>query len=63
MAEEKSRYVGLGNSKKEKTYFSEHLLNTVHEYGGRFLKKDKAGWFIVDSGTARKKRSQGLREK
>ncbi len=64
VAEEKSRYVGLGNSKKEKTYFSEHILRTVHNYGGRFLKKDKAGkWFVVDNDVARTKCSQALREK
>lgn len=67
VADEKNRYTGLGNSKKEKTYFSEHIVKTVHSYGGRFLQQKKikgtVTWFIVDFDVARKKCSQALRER
>lgn len=66
VAKEKDRYISLGNSKKEKKRFSEHIVSTVHSYGGRFLVKEdnnrNNNWIIADPKAARKKCSQALRE-
>jgi len=61
----KPRYIALGSSKKKKKQFSEHLMHTVMEYGGRFLvcHQGKIGvWTEADLATSRKKCSQALRE-
>ncbi len=66
VSKEKERYTRLGNSKKEKKRFSEHIVNAVHSYGGKFLVKEDNNrnndWIIADPKAARKKCSQALRE-
>jgi len=51
--------------KKHKTKISKELIDKIHQYGGRFLQKEKgkAGkWYVVHDKVARKKASQALRE-
>ena len=54
----------LAADKTAKTPISQELVDTVHEWGGRFLKLDSKEnkWFEIDEVTARKKCSQTLRE-
>jgi len=52
--------------KDEKTKWAELLVESVHQYGGRFLEKDKTPegdkWYIVPDIVARRKAGQALRE-
>jgi hypothetical protein len=52
------------SDKSEKTNLSQHLVNYVHSYGGRFVKQEKntGRWYIVSNIVARRKASQALRE-
>lgn len=48
----------------EKYGCSKNIVQQVHDWGGRFLKKNESDqWFEVDDAVARKKASQALREK
>ena len=55
-------YASIGENKDEKTALSQCLVDYVHGYKGRFLEKDKSGWFEVPNIVARRKASQALRE-
>ena len=59
----KKSYRKIG-SKAAKTDLSRAIVDHVHKYGGRFLKKDaKLGqYYVLTSEEARKKTSQCLRE-
>lgn len=48
--------------KDERTVIAQGLVDRVHAWGGKFLKKDSHGWYVVDNHTARTKCSQALRE-
>ena len=48
--------------KKDKTSITNQLVSLVKERGGRFLKKEEAGWFVVDDEKARLKVSHGFRD-
>lgn len=48
--------------KAGRTGVAQRLVDQVHAWGGRFLKKDKKGWYQVHNHTARTKCSQALRE-
>ena len=52
------------SDKSEKTELSQHLVNFVHSYGGRFVKQEKGTgrWYVVSNLIARRKASQALRE-
>jgi len=52
------------SNKSEKTDLSQHLVNFVHSYGGRFVKQEKGTdrWYVVSNLVARRKASQALRE-
>lgn len=52
------------SGKSEKTDLSQHLVNFVHGYGGRFVKQEKSTgrWYVVSNMVARRKASQALRE-
>lgn len=52
----------MTTDKTGKTAVSQQLVDEVHEWGGRFLKKNSSGWFEVDSKKAREKCGQLLRE-
>ena len=54
----------LAASKNEKTMISQQLVDIVHAWGGRFLRKDKTTemWYEVHRHTARTKAGQTLRE-
>lgn len=58
----RSWYVSIGENKDEKTALSQCLVDFVHNYQGRFLEKDKSGWYEVPNIVARRKASQALRE-
>lgn len=50
-------------SQKGKKAISQQLVQTVKDWGGRFVDRDEDGkWYIVDDSIARKKASQTLRE-
>lgn len=49
-------------NKFEKTEIAEKIVNSIHESGGRFLKKDKAGWIEVEHTAAREKISHFFRQ-
>jgi len=50
-------------AKTDKTDLSRSIVAYVHNYGGRFLKKDKNGrYYVMTMAEARKKTSQALRE-
>lgn len=49
-------------SKADCTLIAQQLVLDVRAWGGRFLKKDKSGWYVVHNHTARTKCSQALRE-
>ena len=55
------RYISLGNN-DQKTELSLAVVKFVHNKGGRFLKKDPGGWYVVEDNEARKKASQALRD-
>lgn len=55
-------YLSIGDNKDEKTALSQLLVDYVHGYNGRFLEKDKNGWYVVPNIVARRKASQALRE-
>lgn len=55
-------YLSIGENKDEKTALSQCLVDYVHSYKGRFLEKDKNGWYEVPNIVARRKASQALRE-
>ena len=55
-------YNSIGENKDEKTTLSQCLVDYVHSYKGRFLEKDKNGWYEVLNIVARRKASQALRE-
>jgi hypothetical protein len=51
-------------SKTDKTMIAKVVVNYVHSYGGRFLKQDKDGRYLVmTKSEARRKTSQAFREK
>lgn len=51
------------SSIRTKTAIAQTLVDTVGEWGGRFLSEDESGcWYIVDNKTARSKASQALRD-
>jgi hypothetical protein len=52
------------SDKSEKTELSQHLVNFVHSYQGRFVKQEKGTgrWYVVSNLVARRKASQALRE-
>jgi len=54
----------LAASKKDKTVISQELVDRVHAWGGRFLRKETASqtWYEVHQHTARTKAGQTLRE-
>ena len=59
----KLRGVYEASVRKDKKQISLDLVDTVHEYGGRFMRKEQDGkWYEVDHESARKKCSQALRE-
>ncbi len=58
----RSWYLSIGENKEEKTALSQCLVDYVHGYQGRFLEKDKTGWYVVPNIVARRKASQALRE-
>jgi hypothetical protein len=50
-------------AKNDKTALSRAIVDYVNGYGGRFLKRDKSGqWMLLTKGEARKKTAQALRE-
>jgi hypothetical protein len=50
-------------AKTDKTALSRAIVGHVHGYGGRFLKRDRSGkWILLTKGEARKKTAQALRE-
>jgi hypothetical protein len=58
---EQPNYQALPNGKKKK--FSQMIVDWVHQdCKGRFVKKDKYGWFLVTLPAALEKVSQALRE-
>lgn len=48
--------------KDSRTDVAQALVDQVHQWGGRFLKKDQKGYYEVHNHTARTKCSQALRE-
>mmetsp|Transcript_599 Transcript_599/g.1424 ORF Transcript_599/g.1424 Transcript_599/m.1424 type:complete len:295 (+) Transcript_599:2074-2958(+) len=48
--------------KLKRTEVSQKLVDTVHTWGGRFLKKDGNGWYEAHNHVARTKAGQALRE-
>eukprot|EP00977_Amphora_coffeiformis_P024385 scaffold15669_cov160-Amphora_coffeaeformis.AAC.9 len=50
-------------SKENRTIIAQQLVDNVHARGGRFLKQDGVGWYIVSNHSARTKASQALRER
>ena len=54
-------YTSLDNN-DEKTELSLAVVKFVHNKGGRFLKKDSGGWYVVEDNEARIKASQALRD-
>lgn len=52
----------LQKPQSERTIISQQLVDEVQSWGGRFLKKDKRGWYEIDNHTARTKCSQALRD-
>lgn len=50
------------NDKDQKTLLSQCLIDSVHEYEGRFLDHDANGWYEIENVMARRKVSQALRE-
>lgn len=57
------RYLAT-SSKTEKTMIAMELVDTVHQWGGRFLRMDKKKglYYELDEKAARRKASQALRE-
>lgn len=49
-------------NKFEKTEVAEKIVNIIHDSGGRFLRKDDAGWVEVDHDAAREKISHFFRQ-
>lgn len=59
----KLRVVYEASAREDKKQISLDLVDTVHAYGGRFMRKEQDGrWYEVDHESARKKCSQALRE-
>lgn len=50
-------------TKFEKTVVAKTLLKMIHETGGRFLKRNEAGWYIVSDDMARDKISHAFRNR
>jgi hypothetical protein len=48
--------------KSQVTAIAQRLVDEVNAWGGRFLKKDKLGWYEIHNHTARTKAGQALRE-
>ncbi|KAL7564140.1 hypothetical protein ACA910_021115 [Epithemia clementina (nom. ined.)] len=48
--------------KLKRTLVSQKLVDDVHQWGGRFLRKDSFGWYEVHNHVARTKAGQALRE-
>ena len=59
----KLRSVYEASAREDKKQISLDLVDTVHAYGGRFMRQEQDGkWYEVDHESARKKCSQALRE-
>lgn len=53
----------LSESLPHRTDIAQKLVDEVHAWGGRFLKKDNiGGWYEIHNSTARTKAAQALRE-
>mmetsp|Transcript_5698 Transcript_5698/g.6590 ORF Transcript_5698/g.6590 Transcript_5698/m.6590 type:complete len:176 (+) Transcript_5698:64-591(+) len=63
--ESKEEYRDLG-LRTQKTQFSENIIDEVHSYGGRFLRRNEGSfdeeWVVADRKKVREKVSQALRE-
>jgi hypothetical protein len=55
-------YGSIGDNKDDKTKLSQTLVDRIQSNNGRFLEKDKEGWYVVPNVVARRKASQALRE-
>ena len=55
-------YGSIGDNKEDKTKLSQTLVDRIQSNNGRFLEKDKEGWYVVPNVVARRKASQALRE-
>lgn len=49
------------SKKFDKMEIAQRILQTVHDYSGRFLKQEGAGWSVVDDLVAREKVSHAFR--
>jgi hypothetical protein len=49
------------SKKFDKMQIAQRILQTVHDYSGRFLKQEGAGWSVVDDLVAREKVSHAFR--
>ena len=52
----------LATPKAARTGVAQQLVDQVHAWGGRFLRKDNRGWYEIHNHTARTKAGQALRE-
>jgi hypothetical protein len=50
-------------SRRIKCDITDEVIETVHERGGKFLRKDEVGWVVVDHATARSKVANAFRSR
>ena len=61
-AKEALQTVYQATPKSGRTAVAQQLVDRVHAWGGRFLRKDAKGWYEIHNHTARTKAGQALRE-
>ena len=61
-AKDKLQCEYFATPKLERTRVSQKLVDEVHDWKGRFLRKDSSGWYEVHNHVARTKAGQALRE-